>query len=222
MTDMVFSQREKVCRLPERGERRQGCNAHPGQPTTHGTHGPTGSPALQRKRHAQAEKEGPSGIPPTLRVSIQLCRPDRKSFTGGAAIGCRAGTRHDCRVLYIYLIIVLCSGEWLVGLRRFSVRFGVWGEKLNAEARSKDLRRGGDQVWAVISGFRSGRGPRQPPASSAPPWVLRASALGFLLQIPRPCMPARGRDLAVPSHWPHLIGQTSIPLFIKAIHQTWY
>ena len=24
-----------------------------------------------------------------------------------------------------------CSGEWLVGLRRFKVRFGAWGEKLN-------------------------------------------------------------------------------------------
>ena len=56
----------------------------------------------------------------------------------------------------VQLIITFCRGEWLVGLRRFEVRFGAWGEKLNAETRSKDWRRGGDQVWAVISGFRPG------------------------------------------------------------------
>jgi len=33
---------------------------------------------------------------------------------------------------------------FLAAYTSFYVRFGAWGEKLNAEARSKDLRRGGD------------------------------------------------------------------------------
>jgi len=30
--------------------------------------------------------------------------------------------------------MTFCSGERLVGLHRFKVRFGTWGEKLNADA----------------------------------------------------------------------------------------
>jgi hypothetical protein len=71
------------------------------------------------------EREGQEAV-----VPFEMGSPDRMAL----------------QVISAELHLVHCLGEWLVGLRCFYVRFRAWGENLNAEARSKDLRRGGDSA----------------------------------------------------------------------------